>query len=434
MLFTHYSELFKYYKRLIVLLFIGIVGGAALISVLFLVVTPLYTSTAKVNLLPTDTELAFSRTFVQSSSVNPANLLSQTHIENLLSREISQATIDRLMALNGTKSMPQATDGGLKAMLRVSFRWLKNVIRQTYNILNSGKHVPIDAYTDTILTLQDNITAEMIEGTYILEISVVWDDPDVAAAAANTLAQVYVERLQAQASDAARALETDMRNAMKRNDTNTADLEVQIQQLRLTQAATITTLRIIDRALPSIYPSFPKVVIYTLFALVGWLVVTAFVIVTADTFSNSVKTSPDLSRMLGSRSLGVLLSTDLRGDRTSHARLLEIARLLRIQGITQLSGAATLSLGSDEDSVTIASLLQKAVSLTTHKAMSADLAVAPVALGGAAQSLETAGLTLPAWIVVVARAGMVTEEQMNRVVNDWLEMGVKPVFGVLLRE
>ena len=434
MLFTHFSELFKYYKRLIVLLFIGIVGGAALISVLFLVVTPLYTSTAKVNLLPTDTELAFSRTFVQSSSVNPANLLSQTHIENLLSREISQATIDRLVALNGAKPLTETTDGGLKAMLRVSFRWLKNSIRQTYNILNSGKHVPIDAYTDTILTLQDNITAEMIEGTYILEISVVWDDPDVAAAAANTLAQVYVERLQAQASDAARALETDMRNAMKRNDTNTADLEAQIQQLRLTQASTITTLRIIDRALPGIYPSFPKVVIYTLFALAGWLVVTAFVIVTADTFSNSIKTSTDLSRMLGSRSLGVLRRTDLQVDRKSHARLLEIARLLRIQGITQLSGAATLSLGSDEDSVTIASLIQKAVSLTTHKAMSSDLTVAPVALGGAAQSLDTAGLTLPDWIVVVARTGMVTEEQMNRVVNDWLEMGVKPVFGILLRE
>lgn len=434
MLFAHFSELLKYYKRLINFLFIGIVGGAALISVLFLVVTPLYTSTAKINLLPTDTELAFSRTFVQSSSVNPANLLSQTHIENLLSREISRATIDKLVATNGAKPGAQTADGGMKAMLRLSFRWLKNTIRQTYNILNSGKHVPVDAYTDTILTLQDNITAEMIEGTYILEISVVWDDPEVAAAAANTLAQVYVERLQTQAAEAARALETDMRNAMKRNDTNTADLEVQIQQLRLTQASTITTLRIIDRALPSIYPSFPRVVIYTLFAFAGWLVVTAFLVVTADTFSNSIKTSADLNRILGSRSLGVLRRTDLSEDRKSRARLLEFARLLRMQGITQLAGAATLSLGSDEDSVTMARLLQKAVGLPTHKAMSSDPAVAPVALGGAAENLDTAGLMLPDWIVVVARAGMVTENQLNGVVNDWLALGVKPVFGVLLRE
>ena len=435
MLYAHYSELFAYYRRLIVLLFISVVGGTAVISTLLLAVSPLYTGTTLVNLLPTDTELSFSRTFVQSSSVNPANLLSSTHIENLLSREISKATIDRLIKEHGSPTASDANDSTWKGLLRAGFRWVKNGLRRTYNLLNSGKHVPLDEYTDTILTLQDNITAEMIEGTYILEISVVWDDPEIAAAAANTLAQVYVEKLQAQAAEAAKSLEADMRKEMLTNDGNRDQIEKQIQQLRLTQATAISTLRIIDPALPPIYPSFPKVVIYTLLAFAGWIVLTALVVVSADTFSDTVKTSADMARILGSRSLGLIHTSDLQPSPKAQQRLGELARVMRLNGLSHFDAASVQSLGPQPDSAMAAALMRKA--LCQHKKGMAQTAENPLQLQSPITlqpPTPVARGKQPNWYLIVARPGAVTETQLRGLVEDQLDRDTKAVFGVMLKE
>ncbi len=436
MLYAHYSELFGYYRRLIVLLFISVVGGTAAIATLLLYVSPLYTGTTLVNLLPTDTELSFSRTFVQSSSVNPANLLSSTHIENLLSREISKATIDRLIKEHGTPTASDASDAtSWKGMLRAGFRWVKNGLRRTYNVLNSGKHVPLDEYTDTILTLQDNITAEMIEGTYILEISVVWDNPEIAAAAANTLAQVYVEKLQAQAADAAKALEADMRKEMLTNDGNRDQIEKQIQQLRLTQATAISTLRIIDPALPPIYPSFPKVVIYTLLAFAGWIVLTALVVVSADTFSDTVKTSADMARILGARSLGLIHASDLKPSSKAQERLGELAAVMRMNGLSHLDEASVQSVGPIRNSAMAAALIRKA--LCQHKKGLAKNNEKPLQLQSPVTLLPPqpgARGKQPNWFLIVAQPGAVTETQLRGLVEDQLDRDVKAVFGVMLKE
>ena len=93
MLISHILELFRYYRRLIAATWVFIVGGVAAFSVLFLLVTPLYTATAKITMLPTQSELSFSNLFVRSTTINPATLLSQTHIEYLLSFETAEETV-----------------------------------------------------------------------------------------------------------------------------------------------------------------------------------------------------------------------------------------------------------------------------------------------------------------------------------------------------
>lgn len=437
MIFVHYSELLRYYRKWIIAMFFGLVGGAAAISTLLLAVAPIYTATAKVNLLPTDSELAFSRTFVQNSSVNPANLLSQTHIEYILSREIAQDTIDRMVETLGPPPAQGSGGGGLKADLRRGFQWLKNGLRRSYNMLNSGKHVPIDPYTDTVLTLQDSITAEMIEGTYILEIAVSWSDPTVAAAAANMLAETYVERLRQQSAEAAQALESDLRAEILRNEGSRADLEKQIGQLRLAQSASIETLRVIDPAVPPIYPSFPKVVIYTLLAIAGWLALSALVVVSADTFSGTIKTSADLERILGAQALGTVRPRDLRRGRRARRRQDEVARRLRMQGALRATGAAVLCLGSDRENAIAAELVQKARSM--HWSVPGPSETRPLQLwlqlwsiDGPARSPTPAPNQMPDWLLVAIPPGKVTEPQLRAVVRHWHDSGVPAVFGLIV--
>lgn len=176
MVITQLFELLRYHARLAVLLLAVIVGGIAF-STFFLFVSPLYTSTAIVSLLPTQMELAYSQTAVRSSSVNPANFLTATHMRYLQSREVAKMTVDRLSAQASSAQKTQETPAGLKAALSTYFSDFRRWFRQTCNTLNSGKQAEIDPYTDAVIDLQQSIEVEMMEGKYILEISVTWSNP-----------------------------------------------------------------------------------------------------------------------------------------------------------------------------------------------------------------------------------------------------------------
>jgi len=170
MLVEHYLDLLRYYRRLVGFILVGVIGGVALLGTAFLHLLPVYTAEARVSILPTASELAFTQNFVQSSQFAPANVFSQTHIENLISRQVAERTIDRLAAEFGA---PQpAARGGLAGLLRWGAGTLRRQLRTAYNVLNSGKHVPLDPRTDAVLTLMDNVAVDMVEGTYVLRVAV----------------------------------------------------------------------------------------------------------------------------------------------------------------------------------------------------------------------------------------------------------------------
>ncbi|MEX0301818.1 MAG: hypothetical protein AB3N24_05295, partial [Leisingera sp.] len=140
---AHYRQLLNYYRGLIAFTFLILVGGTAALSTFFLFVAPLYTSSAKVSLLPTQTELAYSQTFVRSTTFNPANLLTQTHVEYLLSREIAAKTVDRLRRELPSGGQPAGTAEpdaalSLKDQIAQRFHSFRRNFRRIYNTLNSG--------------------------------------------------------------------------------------------------------------------------------------------------------------------------------------------------------------------------------------------------------------------------------------------------------
>lgn len=465
-----YAELLRHYRRLVATIFFGIVGGVGLVSTFFLFVMPLYTATTTVSLLPTQSELAYSDAFSRGGSLNPANLMSETHIEYLLSRETAQRTVDRLIAEYGTPE--PVVRSGFRAVLGDGFRLFKNTLRRVYNLLNSGKHVPIDAYTDAVLSMQDSIDAEMVEGTYILELSVTWDSPEVAAAAANMLADVYVERAREQARDAALQLEQELTAQLERNTGISPEISSQIEALRLARATGFNVLRVVDRASVPVYPSFPKVVINVLIAIAAALVLSIFVLVSIDTFSGKVTTRGDLARLLGGLALPTSRPDDLR-------RAAGAARLLRLHADVNGTPGAVLSLEGDRDADLAAALLERALwpglsparqgagaarsvlfldsrrrdalapgrtrvavgaesladppGAATRPEAGANAVPGVVSLGGAAESFSLAGLSMPSWLVIVMRPGRITEAELQRVAEEWRQRGVPAVFGMLLK-
>lgn len=221
----HYLELLVHYRWIAAPIFLGLTLGTAILSTFFLFVTPVYTSVAKVSMLPTDSELIFTKSFVRSSQFSPANMMTQTHMEYLISRPVVESTIDRMIAEFGT---PEASEkSGFKAFMRRGFRSFKAFLRRTYNYMNSGRNVPLDGYEDTVLTLVDNIEVEMVEGTYILEISISWDNPKIAAAAANFIAEQYVAEIRKQTISASEALSEYINSQLEQSENKLIDLATQ---------------------------------------------------------------------------------------------------------------------------------------------------------------------------------------------------------------
>lgn len=354
---THYLELLNYLKRTVFYIVFGVIGTACAFSVFFLYITPIYTASNKVVILPTDAELNFARTFVQSGNVNPANLMSQTHIEYMLSRTVSKSVIDKMAEL--TKSQAQealateSNSSSWKTSVKRGFRSFKNWVRSSYNILNSGKHVPLDPYTDIILGLQDNIKLEMVEGTYIIEVSVSWDNPEVAALAANLLAESYIELQREQSLIALDRMEAELQEDLKSSAANSGDIREQIRSIRLARSFSIQNLRIIDPAVAPIYPSFPKVVLNTLIAAVASVFLALFYLVFKDTFAGRVISGQDLETHLSGRSFGTL---QLRKKSTAKIAK-KIYDTFILTGRGQTSPIKVISFSNPQDSVAVTKVL-----------------------------------------------------------------------------
>lgn len=482
---AHYRQLLRYYWGLVAFTFVVLVGGTAAISTFLLYLSPVYTASAKVSLLPTQTELAFSQNFVRSTTINPANLLTQTHIEYLLSREIAAKTVDRMIAEQAeglprpaaAASAPSEADRrltGLKHQIAERFTSFRRSARRVYNIVNSGRHVQIDPYTDAVLTLQDSIDVDMIEGTYILKIKVYWGKPEAAAAAANFVAEEYVSYARAQADAASRRMEEVLSQEIAKGNGNFSELEDQINALRLARANNFAALRVIDPAIVPVYPAFPRVIVNTVFAIAGWIMASAFLVICADTFSSTVKTDADLRRLFGPRVLGIM---PLR--RPNRAKLAELAKQMNLQcNAIPWQGAVT-AVGSDKESRRLTAVIEVALrrlkgrqkqyaqyqqgNARTAEAQGGSTALqavpggpsetvvqlgrlldgraeaAPVNgvkvtdLGGADESFSMNQARGFNWVVIGIRPGTVAEETLQGLTARLQAQGVENVFGVYLK-
>lgn len=457
MVIQHYLQLIWHYKSSLAVASSIIISGITGLSVLLLLVFPMYTGSATVMMMPTEAELAFTKGWLSGSQFSPANIMVQTHMEYLLSRPVAERALDKIIA---TAPRQAAETEGWKASFSKGFSAVRQTIWRVYHTLNSGKYFPLEPHENALRELMGGIELEIVEGSFVLLIEVsVAKNAKAAAIATNELANAYVELVTEQAKESADKLETFLlqrinenealigkliekefelrkelgilsleeerahfmssrkaeegklqedrillaeQNARLKNlqekmksfrqqsllanveeefamgdiqvrtleqrislrsealesirsslealgekekpilllgrqrDQLEKDIDDLLQRMRMTklsQSSILSQVRIINPAVQPEYPSFPKVIINTIVGIVAALLLCSFGLVVADTVSGTIKTTVDLRRLSGERTLGRLRKGFARSLVSGRSRCFPLKKL-RIMGMS----------------------------------------------------------------------------------------------------
>jgi len=422
----HYLHLLRRYHRWVIWTVLAATLGTAILSWAWLLISPVYTATASVAMLPTEAEYAFGR---ETGTGPRATMrgLTATYIEYLKSRPVIETTLDRISAEGGPGTEPAPEPGFLERTARGAVGFA----RRLYRAMDSGSYVPSTERERALGQLMKAISLHKIPDSYVLRVEVGLEDPDHAAAVANALAEAYVERVAEQMDTSAsqmegflreqialreaaleqlisreealkkglgalsleeerqfvmRARETERqklvdaqvevetalaemgmlqaenlvqsgrnlaelnearaladaklnagRRSLELREGSLSELSASLDALNakeapllelsrqritmegeltelnnrmlstsLVRSAAMTQVRVIDPAVAPAYPSSPRVVKNTLAAGFVSMMAMLFVLVLFDTLSGTVKTVPDLARVVGSRCAGML--------------------------------------------------------------------------------------------------------------------------------
>lgn len=202
---THYTMLLLRYWKVIVLAALAAGALAASLSVVLLHVSPVYKSRVTMNLQPSEEALRFNRNFLGVSQLNPADIITQAHVERLLSRPV----IERAMAI-------LTEDGGVPVQTPDALDEFIETLRRNWALLNYGFFSPPSERDAAVNDLIEAIDVQVVAGSYIMGLEVSHEDPMVAARAANAVARAYLELSSSQATQEAREVDraiADLQNA-----------------------------------------------------------------------------------------------------------------------------------------------------------------------------------------------------------------------------
>ena len=186
---TRSIRLLHYYPRSVGWIVSRLLLLTILISVVLLVARPSYRATCTMTTLPSGFELIYTegRKDVQSA-LGPAMALTQTHTEHLLSRTIAGEVVDELVATGA-----DLDDGNF--IRHYVMRPFMRAAGKAVNVLNYGRIPDISPRESAIRRLRARTGVNNVPGSFILEISVTWPDPKIAADAANLITEKYVAEM-----------------------------------------------------------------------------------------------------------------------------------------------------------------------------------------------------------------------------------------------
>ncbi|WP_198045954.1 Wzz/FepE/Etk N-terminal domain-containing protein [Novosphingobium aquimarinum] len=165
-----------------VVLAVTITGWA--VSAFILALSPTYEATARLNVVPTGEELGYASRFARGQNADGGLVMAQTYAESLRSREVRETVVDRWIERRASAAGMSA-DAWLKAEAANAPQFsLGSVI----SYLNYGASQELPLREQLIEHLGKDTKVEIIEGTFLMQVTVEWDSARDAAWFANALA------------------------------------------------------------------------------------------------------------------------------------------------------------------------------------------------------------------------------------------------------
>ncbi len=189
---------------------------------------------------------------------------------------------------------------------------------------------------NTIDEVKDWITVSAVRDTQLIQISVITTDPDYSAKIANTVVDVFAEQIQSIQSErfaqSKEALETQLsetnkqityysklvENATSEEDKERLDLKLtqyrsiyanlllSYEQIRLSEAQSVSSVVQVELATPDPEPVSPKIFLNTALAAIGGFILAMMIVILREMLDDSIKTPKEIIRKFHLPVLGVI--------------------------------------------------------------------------------------------------------------------------------
>lgn len=308
---------------------LGIGIATFIASMALLQASPKYLAQASITIKPSEAELSHSQTVGRIYRYDPTAILTQTYIEQFLSRPVAEKTLALLKEGQDPNAEKKSDSfvGALVGRLKLNFWYF-------WHILNYGEFKTASAYEQELADLRKSINIQLVQGSYIILIEVTHKNPELAARAANTLAEGYVQQaqeylqvetnalkksvmarigLKQQALEDLLAKRSDLLQrlspesiAVARVESLRTLVEGELEVLRkrnteldLAAGSRVSLVRVISPATVPAYPASPKVLLNTMVGVFFGIALVLFAVVAYDTVGSTVNSTVDLRRVTG---------------------------------------------------------------------------------------------------------------------------------------
>ena len=213
-------------------LLLGIIAlctiGAWSFSTFVLAQDPVYDASVSLNVVPTSEELGYANQFARGQTTEGGLILLQTYAEYARARETRAEVVDRFVRMNA------------KAAGMSETRWLASQQGppgfspgRIWALLNYGSAPELPPREKMTKDLGEGTLIESIDGTYMMQLTVSWDDPRGAAWFANALADTVVARAQSLSRQSGQQLSGVLQDELDRKTDQLSQLKNASRELKI---------------------------------------------------------------------------------------------------------------------------------------------------------------------------------------------------------
>lgn len=163
---------------------------ALVFTALGLAFRPQYVARTKLTMLPTRSEIGYAARQPEMMLQSPATALGQTYTEAMSSRTLAEDVARTLLA----NDRAELNNGGVMGHVRrVVIGPVVGAYHRVVTLLNTGRWQTPDPFTSLVEGIQARTKVQNIPGSFVFQIGVTWENPKIAAAIANLIAERHVQ-------------------------------------------------------------------------------------------------------------------------------------------------------------------------------------------------------------------------------------------------